>query len=123
MPGPQELVLGVALGLLPPTGTLNLALQFTSLMILVHYQCPRHLSSAAVAVVSPTDQWFYGHEHHQMLSLKVFVTKSLKLLDSMSQSYCPTTVLAMRLWHSPCQRTPVGCNLVSIMLVQVGVQN
>lgn len=26
-------------------------------------------------------------------------------------------------WHFPCQRTPKGCNLVSTMLVQVGIQN
>ena len=36
---------------------------------------------------------------------------------------CHHCMQSMRLWHSPCQRTPLGCNLVSTSRVHVGVQN
>lgn len=33
--------------------------------------------------------------------------------------FCYAIPQPMRPWHSPCQRTPLGCNLVSALLVHV----
>lgn len=57
----------------------------------------------------PREVYFLYH-------LLIFVLPFVNFMNIFSIS------LPLRLWHSPRQRTPLGCNLVSTVLMHVGAQ-